>query len=192
MMSPHFLLILLAAYLLGSIPSALIASRLLLGKDIRELGDGNMGAKNTFHSAGWLAGTAVAAADVTKGALAIAIAQGAHASSVVVMLAGVCAVFGHDFPVFAGFRGGQGMATILGVFAIILPQETILAVVALGMVLVLTRNWDLSCAAAFILLVSLIWVEGAPMSRLLYPFILLPTLGIRKIMQKWQGRPTTV
>jgi glycerol-3-phosphate acyltransferase PlsY len=191
MMSPQSLLILLAAYLFGSIPSALIASRLVLGRDIRELGDGNMGAKNTFHSVGWLAGAAVAAADITKGALAIEIAQRAQASPMVVMLAGACAVLGHDFPAFAGFRGGQGMAAMLGVFGILLPGETIVAVVALGVVLALTRNWDLSCAAAFILLVSLIWVEGGPTPRLLYPFMLLPTLGIRKIMQRWQRRPTT-
>jgi glycerol-3-phosphate acyltransferase PlsY len=181
-------LILPVAYLLGSIPSAYIASHLILRKDIRELGDGNMGAKNTFHSVGWLAGAAVAAADIAKGALAVELARVAHGPEELVLAAGACAVLGHDFPLFARFRGGQGMATILGVFGVLFPRETLLAVCMLGLVLVLTRNWDLSCAAAFILLVGLIWAAGQPLDRLFYPFFLLPTIGIRKFMQKWQAR----
>jgi len=180
--------ILLVAYCLGSIPSAYIASSLVLGKDIRQLGDGNMGAKNTFHSVGWLAGICVAAADIAKGALAVVIAQAAHGSEGLVLVAGACAVLGHDFPLFARFRGGQGMATILGVFGVLFPRETALAMGTLGLVLALTHNWDLSCAAAFILLVGLIWAAGQPVERLLYPFFLLPTIGLRKIMQKWQAR----
>jgi glycerol-3-phosphate acyltransferase PlsY len=178
----------LAAYVLGSIPSAYIAAHLVLGKDIRKLGDGNMGAKNTFHSVGWLAGALVAATDITKGALAVEIARATYSSEDMVLVAGACAVLGHDFPVFAHFRGGQGMATILGVFGMLFPGETLLAVCVLGLTLVLTHNWDLSCAAAFILLVGLIWAEGQPLGRLLYPFFLLPTIGLRKIMQKWQAR----
>ena len=181
-------LILPVAYLLGSIPSAYIASHLILKKDIRELGDGNMGAKNTFHSVGWLAGAVVAAADIAKGALAVGLARAAHGSEELVLAAGACAVLGHDFPLFARFRGGQGMATILGVFGVLFPRETLIAVCMLGLVLALTRNWDLSCAAAFILLVGLIWAAGQPPERLLYPFFLLPTIGIRKFMQKWQAR----
>jgi glycerol-3-phosphate acyltransferase PlsY len=180
--------ILVAAYLLGSIPSAYIASHLVLRKDIRDLGDGNMGAKNTFHSVGWLAGSLVAAADIAKGALAVVLARAMQASEGVVLAAGACAVLGHDFPLFAHFRGGQGMATILGVFGVLFPRETLLAVCMLGLVLVLTRSWDLSCAAAFVLLVGLIWAAGQPLGRLLYPFFLLPTIGVRKFMQKWQAR----
>lgn len=187
-MAMHLWSIFLISYLLGSIPSAYIASRLVLGKDIRELGDGNMGAKNTFHSVGWLAGAAVAVADIAKGALAVWIAQQAQAGDQVVLVAGACAVLGHDFPVFARFRGGQGMATILGVFGMLFPRETFLAVVALGLVLALSRNWDLSCVAAFTSLVGLMWAAGQPPGRFLYPFFVLPTIGARKLMQKWQAR----
>lgn len=179
--------ILLVAYLLGSIPSALIASRLVLGRDIRELGNGNAGAKNTFQSVGWLAGVLVTAADITKGALAVGIARRWQAHDEIVLVAGACAVLGHDFPVFARFRGGQGMATILGVFGMIFPLQTILALCALGISLALSRSWDLSCAAAFILLVGLVWAEGQPLSRRLYPFIVLPTIGLRKVMQSWRA-----
>jgi glycerol-3-phosphate acyltransferase PlsY len=184
--------ILIVAYLLGSIPSAYIASRLVLGRDIRDLGNGNMGAKNTFHSVGWLAGVLVAIADVTKGALAVQIARGLQARDEIVLVAGACAVLGHDLPVFARFRGGQGMATILGVLGMLFPRETILALCALALSLALSRNWDLSCAVAFILLVGLIWTAGQPLRRLLYPFLVLPTIGLRKVMQKWQAHGAPV
>ncbi len=180
--------VLVIGYLLGSIPSAYIASRLVLGRDIRELGDGNMGAKNTFHHVGRLAGVLVAAADAGKGMLAVELARRMRAPDGVVLLAGACAVLGHDFPVFARFRGGQGMATILGVFGALFPGETIVATCTLGLVLALSRNWDLSCAAAFILLVGLMWAAGEPADHLLYPFFLLPTIGARKVMQRWQAR----
>jgi hypothetical protein len=148
--------ILFVAYLFGSIPSAYIVSRLVLGKDIRKLGDGNMGAKNTFHSVGWLAGALVAVADITKGALAIEIARGSQMPEEIV------------------------------------PRETILALCALGPVLALSRNWDLSCVVSFILLVSLMWATGQPPRRLLYPFFVLPTIGARKLMQKWQAHHAAI
>jgi len=75
------------------------------------------------------------------------------------------------------------MATILGVFGMLFPLETILALCTLVLSLVLSHNWDLSCAAAFILLVGLIWATGQPPRRLLYPFFLLPTIGVRKAME---------
>ena len=180
--------ILFVAYLIGSIPSAYVVSRLVLGQDIRKLGDGNMGARNVFHSVGWLAGAVVAAADITKGALVIRIAQGSQTSEEIILAAGACAILGHDFPVVAHFRGGQGMATILGVFGMLYPRETILALCALGFVLALGRNWNLSCAVGFIVLVSLIWAVGYPPRQLLYPFFVLPTIGVRKLMQKWLAR----
>lgn len=185
-------LIWLVAYLLGSIPSAYIASQLVLGRDIRELGDGNMGAKNTFHSVGWLAGVLVASADSAKGALAVGLARRLQARDGVVLVAGVCAVLGHDFPVFARFRGGQGMATIVGVFGMLFPLQTALALCALALGLILSHNWDLSCAVAFVLLMGLIWMVGEPPRRLLYPFFVLPTIAMRKVMQKWQAQHTVL
>lgn len=183
-MAPVELLIVVSAYLLGSIPSAHIAARALTGRDIYDLGDGNMGAKNTFHSVGWLAGAVVAMADVGKGALAIAMARNLGASEIVVYLAGLCAVLGHDFPLFTGFRGGQGMATILGVFVVLFPLLTSAAMLVLALSLLFTHNWDRSCAAAFVVLVAMMLLTGQPPRRLAYPFIMLPTIGIRKFMQR--------
>jgi glycerol-3-phosphate acyltransferase PlsY len=185
-------LLLLAAYLLGSIPSAHIASRALTGRDIHSLGDGNMGAKNTFLSVGQVAGVVVAMADLGKGALAVALARAMGSSDMVVFIAGVCAVLGHDFPVFAGFRGGQGMATILGIFVLLFPKETALAMAVLPVVLLVTHNWDMGCAAAFVTLVGMMILTGQPPRRLVYPIVLLPTIAARKFMQHTSaGHATT-
>lgn len=118
---------LLGAYLPGSIPSAYIVARLVAGLEIRQVGDGNMGAKNTFESVSRLAGVVVGVADIGKGALAVALARYLAVSEGVVLLAAACAVLGHDFPLFLGFQGGQGMATMVGVFCVLFPQQKELA-----------------------------------------------------------------
>ncbi len=179
--------LLLGAYLLGSIPSAYIAARLSTGEDIRHLGDGNVGAKNTFESVSKMAGVAVAAADVGKGLLTVAVARYLSATEELILLAGACVVLGHDFSIFLGFEGGQGMATTIGVFGILFPQETLIALTALALLLVLTRNWDLSCGIGFTLLVVVLWVTGHSIKRVLFSILLLPCIGVKKLLQIWQA-----
>src|SRR3989304_4401361 len=107
-------LVILIGYLLGSIPTAYIAGRVLKGQDIRHMGDENMGALNAWRMLGHRAGLLVAIVDGLKGALAILLAQAAHASQTVVMFTGTAAVIGHNWPVYIGFRGGRGAATAVG------------------------------------------------------------------------------
>jgi glycerol-3-phosphate acyltransferase PlsY len=180
--------VLLGAYLLGSIPSAYLVARFAAGVDIRQVGDGNIGAKNTFESVGWLPGLVAAAADVGKGALAVALARHFNQPENVVLLAGACVVLGHDFMLFLRFQGGQGMAVMVGVFAVLFPREMGLALLALAIALAITRNWDLSCGIGFGLLPVLLWLAGWPPKRVLYPVLLLPTIGVKKLMATWQAR----
>jgi acyl phosphate:glycerol-3-phosphate acyltransferase len=178
------LLVIFSAYLLGSIPSAQIAARMLTGKTIHDLGDGNMGARNTFLSVGRWASVLVALADVGKGCAAVALARAVSSSDTLVLLAGVFVVIGHDFPFATGFRGGQGMAAFVGVSFVLFPRETIVAMAFLPVVLLLTHNWDASCATAFVVLVGAMILTGQPPRRLAYPFIVLPTIALRKLMQQ--------
>jgi glycerol-3-phosphate acyltransferase PlsY len=92
--------ILLGAYLLGSIPSAHLVVRFVARADIREIGDGNLGAKNTLESVGRLPGLVVAAAGMAKGAVAMIMARQFTIPENVVLLAGACVVLGHDFSIF--------------------------------------------------------------------------------------------
>jgi glycerol-3-phosphate acyltransferase PlsY len=180
--------VLLGAYLLGSIPSAYLVARFAAGVDIRQVGNGNMGAKNTFESLGWLPGLVVVVADMGKGVLAMAMARHFSLPEHVIMLAGVCVVLGHDFSLFLRFRGGQGMATIASVFGVLFPRETGLAFLVFAIALAFTHNWDWSCGIGFVLLPIFLWLSGQPPRRVLYPLLVIPTIGVKKLMQVWRAR----
>lgn len=164
---------LVGAYLLGSIPSAYLIARLAAGVDITQVGDGNVGAKNTSQSVGWPAGLAVGIADVAKGAASVGMARHLNVPDGIVYLVGACAVAGHDFSLFLGFRGGQGMATMVGVFGV------------LAIAWAATRNWDLSCFVCFVVFAGLVWLAGG---AALYPALLLPSIGLKKLLQAQRTR----
>src|SRR4030042_894841 len=119
-------LIVLSGYLIGSIPTAYIAGHLLKGRDIRHMGDANMGAANVFRQLGAKAGVVVGIIDAGKGALAILIAQAAGLPLVTVLSTGVAAVVGHNWPIFIGFRGGRGESTTIGVLLATITQPILI------------------------------------------------------------------
>jgi len=118
-------------YLLGSIPTAYIVARLRKGIDIRTVGSNNMGAANVMREIGTPEGIFVAAVDIAKGAAAILIARALNISDILVFGAGFAALVGHNFPVFAGFRGGRGTAVIIGVFLVLAPSTVLVALAIL-------------------------------------------------------------
>jgi glycerol-3-phosphate acyltransferase PlsY len=120
--------VLLGAWLIGAVPWAYIVARVMAGVDIRKLGDGNVGARNAFHSVGPLAGVIAGAADIGKGMLAIEFARTAAAPEEIAMVAGLAAVLGHDFSPFLRFQGGQGLAAMIGVFLVLFPLPASAAV----------------------------------------------------------------
>ncbi len=133
------------AYLLGSMPTALIISKRFKGVDIRAIGDGNMGARNTYHSIGPKFGIMVAVIDFFKGALPVLLAYLLGLELGWQFLAGALAILGHDFPVFAGFRGGQGTASTLGTMGALFPLPTLAGLVFYGGLYLITRSSNLSC-----------------------------------------------
>lgn len=185
-------LLLLGAYLLGSIPSAYLIVRVSTGEDIRYMGDGNVGAKNAYESVGKLIGFSIAAADIGKGFLAVTAARHFGFSEGLILLAGGCVVLGHDFSIFLGFQGGQGMAATVGVFGALFPQAILLAFISFLIILALTRNWDLSCGIAFFLLVAGLWISGHPTKQILFSMLLLPWIALRKLIQTWQTHRLSV
>jgi glycerol-3-phosphate acyltransferase PlsY len=156
-MEIKILLTLIFSYLLGSLPSAVIVSRLARGVDIRELGDGNMGARNTFRNLGFWPGLAVGLADGSKGALSVLVARWLGFNPFWQASAGVMALLGHDYPIYVKFRGGQGLATIMGIFLALFPNQTALGLVVYGTIYMITRLSDLSagigCGLIFVMLV---------------------------------------
>jgi glycerol-3-phosphate acyltransferase PlsY len=180
--------VLLGAYLLGSFPSAYLITLFIAGIDIRQLGDGNVGAKNTWLSVGWLPGLAVGITDAAKGAMAVILARYLGAPENIVFWTGACVVLGHDLPLFLRFQGGQGMASMVGVFFALFPRESGLAFLAWLATLSLTRKWDLSCFVGFALLPVLMGAFDRPIKQVLYPILMLPTIAVRKLMVAWRSR----
>ena len=155
-------LIILLGYLLGSIPTAYVAGRLLRGVDIRQMGDGNAGARNAFHQLGAKTGIAVFFLDVSKGALAILIAQTANISQIAVLLTGIAAVIGHNWPIFIGFRGGKGESTSIGVLVTVITQPMLIMVGPVLATLLIKRNVVLASCVLFIPLPLVCWWLGMP------------------------------
>lgn len=108
------ILLLILAYLLGSIPSGVWIGKLFFKKDIRQHGSGNTGTTNTFRVLGKTAGIVVLFMDILKGTLATCLPMIFHLSGTNPLWFGVCAILGHTFPIFAGFKGGKAVATSAG------------------------------------------------------------------------------
>jgi glycerol-3-phosphate acyltransferase PlsY len=128
----NLLLTLLLSYLLGSVATAVWAGKIFHGIDVREHGSGNAGATNVIRVLGWKTGIPVLIIDVLKGWIAAMLpvffdlaGDGTALMTNYQILAGLAVVTGHIFPVFAGFRGGKGVATIFGVLLAIHPLVTI-------------------------------------------------------------------
>ncbi len=168
-------LIIVLGYLLGSLPTAYIAGRILKGKDIRQMGDENMGAANAFRELSHKAGIVVGIIDVGKGALAIIIAQATNMSQIVVIFTGAAAVIGHNWPVFIGFRGGRGVSTTIGVLLASVTQPTLILAVPATLVLLIKRNVTLACAVLFVPLSPVGWWVGTSASLIVYS-VALPCL----------------
>jgi glycerol-3-phosphate acyltransferase PlsY len=173
------------AYLIGSIPTALIISKKFFGIDIREYGSGNMGATNTFRVLGSRYGTIVMIVDILKGVVASSLYviipfyvdgdNELERTNLIIGL-GMAAVLGHIFPIFAHFKGGKGVATLFGM---VLAMQPIVAGCCVGvflLVLYLTRYVSLSSIlAAAMLPISVLWIwnESETLYRVFALFVAL-------------------
>ncbi|MEW9050545.1 MAG: glycerol-3-phosphate 1-O-acyltransferase PlsY [Neobacillus sp.] len=152
--------ILVLAYLLGSIPSGLIIGKLFYKTDIREHGSGNLGGTNTFRTLGVKAGIAVTLADILKGTLAASLPAILLISDMNPLVAGVFAVIGHTYPIFAGFRGGKAVATSGGVLLFCAPYMFLTILVVFFISLYITKYVSLSSMLAGIVAVIYAVVDG--------------------------------
>ena len=137
------LAVFLISYLVGAIPTAVLAGKILRGIDIRQHGSKNAGATNAWRVLGWRAGLSVLAVDLCKGLAAAGLVSRLPLGPLplglgnVSVLCGLCAVIGHVFPVYVGFRGGKGVATAAGM-------------------LLATAPWPMACAAGVFLVTVLL------------------------------------
>jgi acyl phosphate:glycerol-3-phosphate acyltransferase len=158
--------LIILAYLIGSIPTALIISKKYFGIDIRDYGSGNMGATNTFRVLGKRYGTIVMICDILKGMAAVSLfyflpfyLNNELARTNFMIGLGLAAVIGHVFPIFAGFKGGKGVATLFGMILAVQPIVAICCVGVFLLALFLTRYVSLSSILGAIMLpISVLWI----------------------------------
>ncbi len=170
-------LILIAAYLLGSIPFGYLIVRAKVGADVRETGSGGTGATNVTRRAGKFAGIFTLLLDAAKGVLAIYLARKFLTPDFGinwwVAAAAVTVVAGHIFPVWLGFRGGKGVATGVGVFLALSPLAVIGAVLIFILIVAITRYVSLGSIAATAAFPACVWL----LSKFFHP---VP--GLREIL----------
>jgi glycerol-3-phosphate acyltransferase PlsY len=189
------LLLICVAYLIGSIPTAVWVSKSIFGIDIRDYGSGNSGATNTFRVLGSKWGSVVMLVDVVKGVVATSlyILMPFYLSNELLRTnfmigLGLAAVIGHIFPIWASFRGGKGVATLLGMAIAIQPVVAACCLAVFFIVLFLTRFVSLSSILAgisFMVFILFIFNEREPLYRI---FAILVALMVILTHQKNIGR----
>lgn len=127
------------AYLIGSIPASFLIARFVRGEDVREIGEGNAGARNVFHEVGRGWGIATFLADLGKGALVAVLFGGSSTSQL--LLAGTFVFLGHAYPVWLGFVGGKGLATVGGFSVVLIPWAALIGGAGAGLAWTLSRRF---------------------------------------------------
>lgn len=155
--------IILLSYLVGSIPTSIIITHMVKGVDIRNYGSGNAGGTNVMRVLGWKHGLLVILLDALKGVIAVIFIARLHNGAMpfqnatpfddftlVQIIAGIAAVVGHIWTVFAGFRGGKGIATALGMLLMIVTIDMLVAVGVFVLVVIVSRYVSLGSIMAAI------------------------------------------
>jgi glycerol-3-phosphate acyltransferase PlsY len=173
-------LIILSCYLLGSVPFGYIVGKLFKKVDIRELGSGNIGATNVFRILGPSLASLVLIGDIGKGIFSIYLVQYLNIDNLLILtIAGLAVICGHDWSLFLGFKGGKGIATTFGVVFALNPTISILALIIWGVVLITTRYVSLSSIFAVISIFIFTILFKQPYEYIILSAIIL-ILGIFK------------
>ncbi len=187
--------IILLSYLVGSIPTSIIVSKAVKGIDIRDYGSGNAGGTNVMRVLGWKHGLLVILLDALKGVLAVVVVARLHYGAMpfhnatpfddftlIQIIAGVSAVIGHIWTIFAGFRGGKGIATALGMLLMITTVDMLIAIGVFIVVVSISRYISLgSILGAIAVPLTLVVRENIfnvniPGYNTLLPFVIAITL----------------
>ena len=158
-------IIIILSYLVGSVPTAIIASRIVMKDDIRNHGSGNAGATNVFRVMGWKPALVVVLIDIGKGTLATLLISRMGAASIpldqtlVQIVAGAAAIVGHVWTVFAGFRGGKGVGTAFGVLVGLAPLASLVALGVWLLLVVTTRIVSVGSLSAGIVFSVVLFVQ---------------------------------
>jgi glycerol-3-phosphate acyltransferase PlsY len=156
----RLLLVMIIAYLIGSVPFGYLIVRGKIGADIRQTGSGGTGATNVSRLAGKAAGVVTLVLDALKGGVAVLIAEMLTRSDWIVAAAAVAVIVGHIFPVWLGFRGGKGVATGAGVFLVLAPIAVLCAGVVFLAIVLGTRYVSLGSMLGAAMIPLFVWLQS--------------------------------
>lgn len=176
------LLVIMAGYLLGSIPFAFLITKAFTGKDIRQEGEGNVGSRNVRRTAGPVAGLLVLLLDVAKGAAAYWVARTWASGSIAIYLTGFAMMLGHGFPVWLHWHGGKGLAAAIGFLMQMWPYSVLCAAMVFLLANKLFTGFDFcfGVAAGAFALLSL--VEGNSLEGMAFIVSLLGLAGVKRLI----------
>ncbi|WP_156298951.1 glycerol-3-phosphate 1-O-acyltransferase PlsY [Streptobacillus canis] len=143
------LILVVLAYLVGSIPNALWIGKLFKNIDVREYGSGNVGSTNAARVLGWKLGVLTLILDVFKGAVFVLVAKKMNLDDISIVLIGMAAILGHSYSIYLGFKGGKAVATSLGVFLVLVPKVIALLLILFFAIVIITQYvsiGSISCA----------------------------------------------
>lgn len=188
----------LIAYLLGSVPTAVWVGKAWYGMDVREHGSKNAGATNTFRVLGKKPGIVVLAVDIFKGFLAVSLIvwyvlfMDLHLESEAVIqvqvTCAVAAIIGHIFPLFAGFKGGKGVATSLGVIVGLEPLSALICIVLFLIVFIISNYVSLGAIVVSFAFPVVVWWVTDNSSEVLFIFSIILSLAVIAAHRKNIGR----
>lgn len=201
--TPYNLMAICVAYLMGSIPSAVWIGKIFYGIDVRQHGSGNAGATNTFRVLGKVAGTIVLIMDISKGLGSIALLAWLNPYETdsfeqinFKLAVGVSAVLGHIFPIFAGFKGGKGVATLLGIVVALHWQAALICIAIFLLIFLVTRYVSLGSmitAVSFPLL-FFFFFRPVPLSLIYFAMVIAVLVlvthqkNIERLMRREENR----
>ncbi|MBR0261079.1 MAG: glycerol-3-phosphate 1-O-acyltransferase PlsY [Selenomonadaceae bacterium] len=163
--------LIIAAYLIGSIPMGLIFGKLIWKKDLRQYGSRNIGATNAWRILGRKAGLLIFIFDFLKGQLGVLLGAYFFASPGAMVVGGLFAMLGHMFPIFIGFKGGKGVATGLGVIAALMPKVTAIVFIVWLVLTLITRYVSVASITAAVLTPILAAIFKEPMIYFLFALV---------------------
>lgn len=172
-------LLIIAAYLIGSIPVGLILGKAIWKKDLRRYGSHNIGATNAWRILGKKAGILIFVLDFLKGQLGVLLGACMLGLPGAMLAGGFFAMLGHMFPLFIGFKGGKGVATALGVITALMPKVTAIVVLVWIILVALTRYVSVGSVVAAVLTPILAAVFKEPIIYFIFVLIMAIFIIVR-------------
>ena len=175
-------------YLFGSLPFALWITRIAKGSDIRDAGSGHVTTTNTIRQAGWLPGVIVAILDILKGFIPMYWAVSLEMPNWVLALTAAAVVIGHCWPIFAGFRGGMGLAVTAGMLLVISPIGFLVGFATLLICVLLIRHAARGAVVAAVLGPIVFWVLGLRGTELWVGTAAAIVIAVRFYLEDWNRK----